>query len=244
MTLFLKKSQLLRPKFSVILKPNDPAEISALVYELIAVLESEAVVLDGRHTPSIHARFLSKQLKKIVEQLPKESCQQPLLTPTNNVPSTNRLTEQDGSFVRRGGWTSDSFHQNAVPNSPALQQSHNHPIAVSSTEFQDQYGLNSIGGYDMDFSLPYFMKTVNAGVQFAKASPSPTLPAADASMWWHNMYPAGSAADVLMDGPAKNEWPMASQANSNPILAHENRQFQQPSQEPVIAHRHDALHYS
>ncbi|KAJ7685111.1 hypothetical protein DFH06DRAFT_29979 [Mycena polygramma] len=55
---------LLRPRFLPLLKDNARRDIVRLVSRLIDVLGSDAVALDGRHTPALYSRFLSSLLAK------------------------------------------------------------------------------------------------------------------------------------------------------------------------------------
>jgi hypothetical protein len=57
-------SQLLRPEFAGLLMPKDETIIFDLIERLIQSLSSSDVAIDDRHTPKLHARFLSALLSK------------------------------------------------------------------------------------------------------------------------------------------------------------------------------------
>ncbi len=52
-------SQLLRPKFLHLVKEEIQREIVAIVTQLVKILASDKVALDGRHTPALYSRFLA-----------------------------------------------------------------------------------------------------------------------------------------------------------------------------------------
>lgn len=58
------QSQLLRPKLLPLLSSAQCGTIVTLVRRLIDILSSDAVALDGRHSPAIYSKFLSKLLNK------------------------------------------------------------------------------------------------------------------------------------------------------------------------------------
>ncbi|KDQ60686.1 hypothetical protein JAAARDRAFT_124881, partial [Jaapia argillacea MUCL 33604] len=63
---------LMRPSLLHLIDTNQQSDIVALVSQLIEILGSEQVALDGRHTPALYSRFLSTLLAKHCPTFPPE----------------------------------------------------------------------------------------------------------------------------------------------------------------------------
>jgi len=175
---------LLNPRFAVLLFPDEADSIIYSVVDLVKVLQSDQVKLTERHAPALYARYLTKQLKRVspgalsLLELPMaDSC---LGSGQKPATDSKQWATQDSNEL----WT-DAFAPEA--STQALNGS------APSTSANGQY--YHLGGFDMDFSLPYFVEMVAD-----QSKPSPP-PQDSAEMWWQGAFPVAHSTPC--------QWPMA-----------------------------------
>jgi hypothetical protein len=96
--------QLLRPKFSDLLMPEDETMIFDLVERLIQTLSSSDVAIDDRHTPKLHARFLLSLLSKCRREYAETGRSQP-----QNPPSSQTVRHGPYGLMSPSGSSSQVF---------------------------------------------------------------------------------------------------------------------------------------
>ncbi|KAG6854333.1 hypothetical protein C0991_008228 [Blastosporella zonata] len=134
---------LLRPKLLPLLDEKRQTEIIQDVRNLIVILGSKDVALDGRHTPALYSRFLSSLLAK-------HNCAPPEVTsgsPSNECPATQIPIDGPATSSLTYSWPDIMYDLDA------FDQQHGSPSV--------QEGFYKAGDVDMDLSLSHFVRTVN-----------------------------------------------------------------------------------
>ncbi|KAG6911480.1 hypothetical protein DXG01_014554 [Tephrocybe rancida] len=132
---------LLRPKLLHLLDEKRHAEIIQDVQNLIAILGSKDVALDGRHTPALYSRFLSSLLAK-------HSCAPPVVTsdsPSSESSATQLLIHEQPSSSLAYSWPDIMYDVDTHNPQPST------------------HGHYTPGEVDMDLSLSHFVRTINQG---------------------------------------------------------------------------------
>ncbi|THH20668.1 hypothetical protein EW146_g709 [Bondarzewia mesenterica] len=142
---------LLRPKFLPLLDEEIHRSIIKVVRQLINVLGSKQVALDGRHTPALYSKFLSNLLEKYDHQ--------PAVTegPMEFIPQFAPQRQQTPPCLY--SW----------PDNPNLSV----PISEEVVERPVGTICQASGEVDMDFSLQFFMHTTQA--QYSDSPADQTL---------------------------------------------------------------------
>ncbi|KAJ7172547.1 fungal-specific transcription factor domain-containing protein [Mycena filopes] len=136
---------LLRPRCLPLLREDTQQEIVRIVTRLIAVLGSDDVALDGRHTPALYSRFLSSLLSKY-----------------NVFPARDDSPPADGvEFYRQFGPVRSDTPPN-VYSWPDIAHHDDHSVSPLSSDKSDDFLIYPRSGDpEMDFSLGHFMRAVN-----------------------------------------------------------------------------------
>lgn len=183
---------------SVLLSPGDFRDIDQLVRELVEVLRSAAQ--DDRHTPILYARYLLKQLNKFSPVSRPASVGMPI-TPQE------RIANGQATLPPLAGpsspWPIDKVMYSNIP--PSSGSELNGSAFANSATNGDNQGFQ-LSGFDLDFSLQYFMQTVNEP-QFSKATPPP---GESSDLWWQRMYPVNDQS--LSEA---YEWPMTIEGQAS-----------------------------
>ena len=164
---------MLTRRFNVLLEPKDREDIIHLVVGIIKVMQSEHVQLSDRHPPALYAKFLERQFENI--------------------------SPQSMVLLRSTGRPA---HHNSPPSNLNLGTSIGAPL--SNAHFA-QYSQpvshldvhqHEVGGFNVDFSLPYFVHTVADQV-----NSSPSSQAME-DVWWQEVY------SVNNHGTLPHAWPI------------------------------------
>jgi len=134
---------LFRPRYSTLLDDGLKNELPSLLSHLIAILGSNNVALDGRHTPALYSRFLSSLMRKHRITVDYHE------STGENMDNSRSPQEQD-----RQGPVTDSFPWPDISTSTA-----SNAYSTSAT-FKGAGHQTTTGWLDMDFSLSHFIKTV------------------------------------------------------------------------------------
>ncbi|KAJ8700225.1 hypothetical protein PTI98_003271 [Pleurotus ostreatus] len=135
----------LRPKLLPLLDEGQYQGIVSLVGQLIDVLGSKEVALDGRHTPALYSRFLSSLLAK---HRPKKS------------EATDTIMNDDLKIYPQ--YPAD--RQQTPPNQfswPDTTEYRGDVSPPSQSDLPDGTVFQQSGEATMDFSLTYFMRSVS-----------------------------------------------------------------------------------
>lgn len=175
--------QLLRPKLLPLLDSSQCATIVRLVKDLIKILGSDAVALDGRHSPALYAKFLSNLLDKYYTPALQEDIRS-LQSSTETQPQSDDITSLPFFWP-------DVPSQEGTPV-PLEARPHTPPAVVRE----------EAGDLVMDFSLSHFVQ-----------SAIPPAPAAPEAPYWPRPAPApstlpGSAYGASIFTPENTQpWP-------------------------------------
>lgn len=169
---------LLRPKLLPLLDSVQCREIIQQVKQLIDILGSDAVALDGRHSPALYSKFLDNLLEKYYTPALRERI--------NSAESPSQHPEGDGQQPPQ-----ETFSWPDIPShEPTPAPEDDHQMGGSgSTVVREQ-----AGEAEMDFSLTHFVES---------ALP-PANPAPPESLWQTHDVPANSAG--LYGVEAMQQW--------------------------------------
>jgi hypothetical protein len=135
-----------------LLNDTELKEILLCVTNLIQVLGSRDVALDGRHTPALYSRFISSLLK---EYCPKAYLPMVQDTLASSHHGGNSPRSSDGHEPQ-----TDAYYS-SWPDVSSVADSHSTPEHISMTP-----GMvyQRHGDPEMDFSLNHFVRTVSQGM--------------------------------------------------------------------------------
>lgn len=135
---------LLRPKFGPLLNEPEKGEVVGTVSNLINVLGSPDICIDGKHAPALYSRFLSTLLR--------QHCPKPLLDActSSNAFSGGSPSGSDG--YDRGG----SDYGSSWPDVSGASGGH----SSGGSDLSSGMVYHQHGDPAMDFSLNHFVKTV------------------------------------------------------------------------------------
>ncbi|KAL0946983.1 hypothetical protein HGRIS_013130 [Hohenbuehelia grisea] len=191
----------LRPKLLPLLDEIQHREIIAIVHQLISILGSNAVALDGRHTPALYSRFLSNLLAK-------HHAQQPIASSSSNgypaedikfIPQFHSERQQTPPHMC--SWPDTLYAQGDSPQGGQV-----HAELPAGTIYQES------GEADMDFSLAYFMRSVDQGPPYGTPSPDQAPAGLGGLGPWdthHGIPHPGDFSQICaaaMQGPSAADW--------------------------------------
>lgn len=170
-------NQLFRPRFRHLLSSTAQHEIVMLVSRLVSVLGSSDVALDRRHTPALYSRFLSSLMVRhsLVGSNTNSPNNDDSTLPSNYLSASRQFSPPEQLF-----WPD-------VPRSNSSSASHT-PDLPTASDYQFKSG--SMG---MDFSLPYFIKTLT--------SQPPASPPSSDDMEFGESWPLWKGSDVPWSQP-------------------------------------------
>lgn len=181
--------KLLRPEFSWLVEPDDKTKIFDLIGRLIQILNSPDVSIDNKHTPRLHAKFLTGLLKRYHPDSNRDPLSQAPLPPSKHTvgggPTSHkgqpRSSDRPGTYFGHG--TTQST-QSGVGNV-------SYP---SDQNMPSQLGISYVDGtpqYQPQTSDSVVDSAVNAMAGLSEEDMLATLRTIGNPVWWSTMMMPG-----------------------------------------------------